>query len=677
MNGTKLSILSMLLLACCAGNIAFAQQADEQDEAAPEEMADFLDLLQQQTTLATQSRLNADFVPGIVSVLNAEQMRRRGFRTLWEALASLPGVQATMDETGMRSISVRGVGGLFEASKVKLLLNGKSLNASASATTGTIYDTPIDQIERVELIRGPGSAVHGEFAYAGVLNVITRQQGRQVSLGADSDGGASLAALYSYEDRADDFRASVNFAFSNTSGQDIDSGEDSSPPGVPGYAPGPINNKRDFVSAILDVESGSLRGLLQMQQGNRGDHFGTSNLLPPDEKQTVISDTVISADISQHFRINPKFNGDWSINLLQNSTEQNQLFLGTAENYGGFGGEDDIVSDGLLEEQRIEGRIRLQYALERHDLMAEVLLANLEVTSSERNINLDPNTGLPSGSMNAFPVLVDESERRRLASLVLQDEFHIDDRSTLTTGLRFDDYEDIGSNLSPRISLVRRQSDRQIFKLQLARAFRPPSLIESNGSVKSSIDAETNDTIEFGHIYNDAGLVLRNTLYYSRLQNLIMFQDTPPYGYINGDSYSLRGYELEIEKAIARRWQLVGSLSLQDYVGKSLPGAAPWMIKLGAGYELGDLTTLHLQLNSIARRERADGDPREDFEQTNRLDLSMLSRSLFDVGGLDFRLGVNNLLDQELKHPAPADTYPDDYPYSSGATLWLQLSYQP
>jgi iron complex outermembrane receptor protein len=414
-----------------------------------------------------------------------------------------------------------------------------------------------------------------------------------------------------------------------------------------------------------------------LQQGNRGDHFGTNNLLPPDDKQTVISDTVVSADISQRFRVAENFRGDWSLSLLRNSTEQNQLFLGSAGNYGGFGSEDDIVADGLLEEQRIEGRIRLQYALEQHELMAEILLANLEVTSSERSINLDPSTELPSDSMNEFPVLVDESERRRLSSLVLQDEFHIGDRSTLTTGLRYDDYEDIGSNLSPRISLVWRQSDRQIFKAQLARAFRPPSLIESNGSVKSSIDPETNDTIEFGHIYNNAGLVLRNTLYYSRLENLILFQDSPPYGYVNGDSYSIRGYEFEIEKVIARHWQLVGSLSLQDYVGEALPGAAPWMVKLGAGYELRALTTLHLQLSSIARRERSDGDPRDDFEQTSRLDLSLQSRNVGEVGGLDLRLGVYNLLDQELKHPAPADTYPDDYPYSAGATLWLQLSYQP
>ena len=77
-------------------------------------------------------------------------MQRRGFRTVWEALASLPGVRTVMNETGMRSLSVRGVGTTFEPSKVKLLLNGKALNASAGATTGTLFDTPVTQIERIE-----------------------------------------------------------------------------------------------------------------------------------------------------------------------------------------------------------------------------------------------------------------------------------------------------------------------------------------------------------------------------------------------------------------------------------------------------------------------------------------------------------------------------------------------
>ncbi|MDH3536724.1 MAG: Plug domain-containing protein, partial [Gammaproteobacteria bacterium] len=104
----------LILLLTLAGS-ALAQDPSEQDE-----MEQLLQLLDQQTSLATETRLNADFVPGMLSVLSAEQMQRRGFRTVWEALASIPGVRTVMNETGMRSISVRGIGQLFEPSKVKL-----------------------------------------------------------------------------------------------------------------------------------------------------------------------------------------------------------------------------------------------------------------------------------------------------------------------------------------------------------------------------------------------------------------------------------------------------------------------------------------------------------------------------------------------------------------------------
>ena len=111
------SIYLIILLALTAGGVS-AQESSEQDE-----LDEFLNLLEQQTSLATTTRLNADFVPGMLSVLDYEQMQRRGFRILWEALGSLPGVQTTMSSTGMRSVTVRGVGGIFEPSKVKLLLN--------------------------------------------------------------------------------------------------------------------------------------------------------------------------------------------------------------------------------------------------------------------------------------------------------------------------------------------------------------------------------------------------------------------------------------------------------------------------------------------------------------------------------------------------------------------------
>ncbi|MDH3388954.1 MAG: TonB-dependent receptor, partial [Gammaproteobacteria bacterium] len=138
-----------------------------------------------------------------------------------------------------------------------------------------------------------------------------------------------------------------------------------------------------------------------------------------------------------------------------------------------------------------------------------------------------------------------------------------------------------------------------------------------------------------------------------------------------------RGYELEIEQSIGTDWSFNASLSLQDYADGDLPGAAPWMFKLGAEHRLLPLTTIHLQLNSIADRAREANDTRPDFEQTIQADITLRTQNFLDIPGLDFRVGLHNLLDEELKHPAPVDTYPGDYPYSDGVTIWARLVYQP
>ena len=649
-----------------------------QDSEQPGELEQLLNLLDQQTSLATETRLNADFVPGIVSVMTGEQMLRRGFRTLSEALATLPGVTLAQNETGMQSVGVRGVGGLFEAGKIKLLLNGQAINPSAGATTGTLYSTPVTQIERIEFIRGPGSATFGEFAYAGVLQVVTRDRGEHYSAGLATDNGLQASLLKTFGGVDDDFRASLNIAAGESEGEDVDSGPDRTPMGTRSFAPGPINNKRNYVSAIVDFDFGAWQALLQFQQANRGDHFGTNNLLPPDERQTVISDTLLTASLEREFEFSDSLSGNWSIALVQNATEQNELFLGLPENFGGLGTEDDVVADTELVERRLETRAGLARRLDRHRLSGELILTEVRVVTSEQFINLDPNTNLPSPTLNEFEPPVEEDETRRSFSLALEDSFDIDDSMTLTSGLRYDDYEDIGSSITPRIALVWRQDDRQIYKAQLARAFRPPSLIEFRGAITSGIDAETIDTLEFGHIFQGDDLVLRNTLYFAELQDLILFQDFAPFGYRNSASTTdLRGFELEVEKSFGTRWDLTGSLSLQDYGDNALAGATPWQLKLGIGHQLLALTRVNLELVANGERDREDGDTRDDFDAVTQVDLSLLRERIGGKDGLSLRAGIRNLLDERLEYPSPLDTYADDYPYSDGALLWLQLVYRP
>ena len=665
----KLTLATIILPALVGASPATAQQPDDA------ELEQLLEILDQQTTLATNSRLNADFVPGMVSVLTARDLERRGLRNVWEALDLIPGVHTYLNATGMRTITVRGIGDLFEPGKVKLLLNSVPVNASASATTGTIFDTPIEQIERIELIRGPGSAVHGEFAYAGVLNVITRKNAAQYAAGVER-GGASAAALFDFTPGNGDFNASLNLAVRASDGEDIDSGRDRAG-ALPSNAPGQINNRREFVSAILDVEAGEWHGLVQFQRLGRGDHFGSNDLLPPDTSDEIIVHETLAAVITRNFELGGGIDGALTLGALYNKSDKDDLFLGPPEAFGGLPGDADVFADSLLEERRLDAKLSLQSVRGAHTLYGELSGASVKALESEQFGNLDPtNPNLISPTINELPTPVDEGDERGSVSLVLQDEFRIDAMTTLTSGIRLDDYERIGEHLSPRIALVYRHDDNHVFKTQLARAFRPPSLLEEAGAI-GDIDPETNDTLEFGHIFARGDRVLRNTIYYTRLDDLIWFQDSPPFGYRNVGSQELVGYEVELEQKLGPYWHLQASLSLQDYADEGLPGEAPWMLKLCIDHSLAPLTDLHLQLNSVAERDRADGDTRDAFDQTTRLDIALRRRNLSGIGGLDLRAGIRNLLDERLEYPSPAGTYPGDYPYSDGAELWLQLVYRP
>jgi outer membrane cobalamin receptor len=112
--------------------------------------------------------------PSIMSVISARQIKQMGFRTLVDVLKIVPGFYISMDETGEREIAVRGV--LDDASqKVKVLIDGHSINdVWRGGAMWNFDDLPVENIKRIEIIRGPGSALYGQNAFLAVVNIITK-----------------------------------------------------------------------------------------------------------------------------------------------------------------------------------------------------------------------------------------------------------------------------------------------------------------------------------------------------------------------------------------------------------------------------------------------------------------------------------------------------------------------
>jgi outer membrane receptor for ferrienterochelin and colicins len=117
--------------------------------------------------------------PSSVTVITAAEIRSFGWRTLGEALRSVRGFYATYD----RNYTYLGVRGFARPTdynnRVLFLIDGHRINDNVydAGYVGTETPIDLDLIERIEVIRGPGSALYGSSAFFGVVNIITRRGG--------------------------------------------------------------------------------------------------------------------------------------------------------------------------------------------------------------------------------------------------------------------------------------------------------------------------------------------------------------------------------------------------------------------------------------------------------------------------------------------------------------------
>lgn len=134
-----------------------------------------------------------------VSVLTRADIRRSGVTTLPDALRLVPGVQVARIDSNKWAVSVRGFNGRF-ANKLLVLVDGRSVYSPLySGVYWETLDLPLDEIDRIEVIRGPGGTMWGANAVNGVVNIITTRahesEGTTVAASGDSDGPGGAVTI--------------------------------------------------------------------------------------------------------------------------------------------------------------------------------------------------------------------------------------------------------------------------------------------------------------------------------------------------------------------------------------------------------------------------------------------------------------------------------------------------
>jgi len=153
--------LAFLLFICLGAN------AQEEIEGSLE------DLLGITSTIAAKRELTARESPGIVSLISRDEIEKSGARDVEEILSLLvPGFAFGVDVEGIVGIGSRGIWG--HEGKVLMMMDGVPLNEEVFSTTQFGQHYPAEMVERLEVIRGPGSVIYGGYAMIGVINIISR-----------------------------------------------------------------------------------------------------------------------------------------------------------------------------------------------------------------------------------------------------------------------------------------------------------------------------------------------------------------------------------------------------------------------------------------------------------------------------------------------------------------------
>lgn len=485
-----------LLSTCCL--LSQAVQAANEGSTQP-----VLEL-EPQSVVAT-AKEETKQAPG-VSVITAEDIQKRPpANDLSQIIRTMPGVNLTGNSTSgqrgnNRQIDIRGMG----PENTLILVDGKPVGSRNSVRYGwrgerdSRGDTnwvPADQVERIEVIRGPAAARYGNGAAGGVINIITKQAGIQThgnatiysSFPTHKDEGATQRASFGLNGPLTDslsYRVYGNVAKTDADDADINAGHESLrtgnqvgtlPAGREGVRNKDLNGLLSWhltPDQSLDFEAGFSR------QGN---------LYTGDTQNTNSNSTVknlLGHETNRSYRqtYSVTHRGEWdfgsSMAYLQYEKTRN-----TRINEGLAGGTEGIFSNSefytaVLRDLTAHGEVNLP------------LRAGFEQTLtlgsewSQQKLD-DPSANTQSTSEGGAVGGLSSSNRStkssaQIFSLFAEDNIELQPGTMLTPGLRLDHHSIVGDNWSPSLNLSHALSDTLTLKAGIARAYKAPNLYQLN-----------------------------------------------------------------------------------------------------------------------------------------------------------------------------------------------------
>jgi outer membrane receptor protein involved in Fe transport len=448
------------------------------------------DILKEAEDIAIKNKLNIDEMPSAITVLTSDDIKKTGASNLTEALALLPGVELSMLPFGWSQVIMRGQKTSIDSGydKIKIFIDSIGVNDATHGSGNFYMDFPVELIERVEVFRGANTALYGNGASSGAINIVTKKDENELFTTAGTNGyfkGGFLTSLKKedlkikvdgYYQRNRDNNSIYTFGI-NDEGFLTEGFEESD------------ESYYDYSSSFF-VKYKKLSLNLRVKNSKTGNYYGLYGV--PEQNRGYQKKSSFLSEL--------KFEDENTLGIYELKTGYVRY---KADNKLDESSRYSFIGEVAINPEReiifADEHNYFEASQEFNLLENNYLKAGIKKESFKQKENIDKFSFGDSFLIEEQPY-AKEHASYDVTSIFIKDRYSVNEKLDLSFFGRQENFDKYNDEFSYQIGGVYRVTDTLLTKLVYNKAYRLPSWSEDDGG---EINTEELKGIEAGVIYNN------------------------------------------------------------------------------------------------------------------------------------------------------------------------------